>query len=689
MFQVPRSSSPPSTPSLEHKRHQPNAFAAAGTPSGGGAPPPLPLDLTTTPAGAPPSSVFGSLRYDSLKSFPAVAAVSFNTLDSSPQALFTETLSREEAYDAMEEDNDFNTSHNRVTYRGDALDIRYLAKSLAQTLPQLEEPDELVLDTENILERLHTRSRTDAHGLDGLEPALVAAATELVKTWEMGYAPQSAEGLIGPRSDASPIAKAAFLATLQLALYHQPRRSQSSGALRSSASRSSPQPIPGVLVEWLRDSHRPYPQDVEDLFDSDQDPCADVKYWDTIYACTVRGQLDDTIELLRGANFEYALTAQDDGSSEPGYHGRQLGNVQRVINRAVQLLESCPSVQGKNWNTKSADWAIFRKRVHQAVSDLETFAEGSSHDREPSHYAPLQAEHFGMNDIRNDALSVHGMSQRVESQVPWSIYQNLKAMYGILLGTSSEIVASSADWVEATLGLTIWWDGGDEMSKQLTVNRRSLNKSQPPRFSEGDAATSYRQRLTASFQAVVKGNDDAELQVNPRNPVEVALACVFMNDVENLIGILRGLSNTVSVAVTEIAGLGKWLGDSFTPRKLPKGFDESDLMVLSWAQKDTGVKRDDILCHYARLLARRPIFTHSRKRTRSEGWELALQVLGRLDNTESANDRMAQILDQLDVTTAARVEKVFGACSQFGLADLGRRVSEVCRIYSTLILRAC
>lgn len=680
MFQFP-----PSTPDARQKRHDVSNFAASTTPAG--APLPLPSGPSTTPAGPPPSSVFGSPHYQSSVPFPTNSALDSNVLGSSPQGLPGSPDRSEDDYDAMEEDNEFNIPGGRSVQRGDPRDIPYLAKSFGQTLAQLKEGDEVVLQTEHLLETLHHSSRVASVSSRELELATVATTTDLIEVWEAQHPAQSGLASIGPGSDAPLIAKAAFLAKLQFLLHHPPARTDVSGPLRSSARTTQLQPLPGLLVAWLSNSHKPYPQDVEDLLDSHHDPCEDVKYWDTIFACTVRGQLHDTLALLQEANFEYAITALDDGAAKPGYHGRQLGNVQRVIGRTIQLIDACPGAQNADWNTKNAEWAIFRKKVHQAIADLETFAEGNA--SETGYDEPLQAEHFGMSSIRHDGLSMYGLSQRATSKVPWSIYQNLKALYGVLLGTSSEVVASSADWVEATIGLTVWWDGEDERSKQLTVHRRSLNKSQSSPQSDSDSAASYRKRLAAAFHIVIYQNDDAELQVNPRNSVEVALACIFLNDIEGLIGILRGLSSTVGAAVTEIGGMGGWLGAALTSQKLPGGLDQSDLMVLSYAQQDRGLKRDDILIYYANLLARRPSFRNTQTKIARDGWQLATQVLCRLTNAETSKEQIVNVLGRVDVKEADRVEQVLTTCNQLGLLEIGRQTAEVRRRHTLLGSNEC
>jgi hypothetical protein len=49
-------------------------------------------------------------------------------------------------------------------------------------------------------------------------------------------------------------------------------------------------------------------------------------------------------------------------------------------------------------------------------------------------------------------------------------------MYGILLGGATEIISFAQDWVEATIGLTAWWNGddNDEIALgSLAMTRRS------------------------------------------------------------------------------------------------------------------------------------------------------------------------------------------------------------------------
>ena len=92
---------------------------------------------------------------------------------------------------------------------------------------------------------------------------------------------------------------------------------------------------------------------------------------------------------------------------------------------------------------------------------------------------PFQAPHFGITQSQASfRLSV--ASRKAESRVPWTVYEELRKLYQLLMGNEEEILQISADWIEAVLGLTIWWNGendDDIPQGSFAASRRSLMRS--------------------------------------------------------------------------------------------------------------------------------------------------------------------------------------------------------------------
>lgn len=397
--------------------------------------------------------------------------------------------------------------------------IPAIAKDMATQLgvAPLQEPDDLTLQTEVTMDGLQ-RNIKDGDQSITHDAWLSGTVEELGRIWRSCRDQHVKEHpsvrdvtfQIGPSDEEPSYCRAAYLGSLLLQLHHSPAArgmqafavsiyTPSSGFGQSIAppkARYRPTAFPKVLFDWMEQNHNPYSAVSSNLKSHEPNATAHTNYWDVIFSLTLRGKLTDVISIFKQSEFAYARTARDEGQGFAGYSGMTLKNIKRVIDRAVQALQMCPALQDGDWELTGNDWLLFRKRIEQAMADLATFAEGRDRDLEPSSSA-FEASNFGIKS------PTHGLSQsarRAESRVPWTIYQNLRAMYGVLLGGTAEIIASAQDWVEATIGLTAWWDGDEEDTiavSSLALTRRSLRKSQSrtSRFVDLNPTEAYLRRL--------------------------------------------------------------------------------------------------------------------------------------------------------------------------------------------------
>ena len=579
--------------------------------------------------------------------------------------------------------------------------IPAIAKDMATQLglPSLDEPEEFILDTELYLQKLHATTIDEPSEIV-LEAKVSAAVEDLGRLWhscrikdlreweerEGGVLPIERRTLPG-ESDPK-WHQATFLANLFLQLHHPPsaKGMQALAASRTNPSlatgNSSPSPgdftptaLPNVLLDWLDRNNHQYDRVLQGICDHQPNPTADERYWDIALSLTIRGQIAEVIELFMKSDFRHARTASGDGHGKTGYEGTVLKNVERVIGRAVQLLETSPILQDDgDWDVAGSDWALFRKRVEQAMSDLRIVAEG--HDQNTkSDVTTFEALNFG---IRAPDSNITRSTRNVESQVPWPIYQNLQTLYGILLGKTTEIISSAQDWIEATIGLTAWWDGDEEDDipvGSLAMTRRSLRKIQRgSRLIDINPNEAYLRRLSYAFQQIMDDEKEGLLQISSIDVLQVGLASIFEGNVENVVGLLRGLSLPVASAVVEIASIGGWYNPGPSDG-LMDNFDETDLLVLSsYEQRASVVNRDSIMVDFAERLIEIDSLGDL------EGWELSTQIYRRLQDRSTAERKLLSLIRQLDLTSEKRVNRVLQICRTYSFNTEALEIAEVCRV---------
>lgn len=568
-------------------------------------------------------------------------------------------------------------------------------------IASVEEPSDVIINTEDEICRLYDEARKAEYQDVNFSATLADVCSNLTDIWET-YVER--EGLtrkssaqVGPGDHAPNVIKASFLGSLLLQLHHPPLSSETPGGFHNplgfAAPRSlvptnprasAPTPIPKVLLDWLNTN---YPQTAElrALKEYEPNPTASSNFWEILNAAVLRGHLSEAASVLHASDFNYARSALEDGLPQTGYRGAQLQNIQKCINKALQILDSCPGTQHGDWDVKGAEWAMYRKRVLAAVADLEEFAEGGEQQDSEPPVAPnrFQAINFGLKPTAAKTEFSFAQSARMaESRVPWTIYQNLRSMYRIILGDAGAVMNRAQDWVEATISLTVWWDGEDDDESSAQGNGLGASTSihfLRPRVSKlpsSSAEDAYLRRLDRAFSSATNAeSDDGGFRINSLSSLEVGLASVFEGNVDGVLELLQTWSLCVASAVAEVASAGGWLGTATGDKPLT-GLSANDLMVLSYGQDGkvpkSRVGKDDILSSYASGLFERGNIENGVRK----GWELALEVLSRLDNQERMQKSVSELLDKLPLDTAEQMDRAVLLCSELGLEKEGRRVSE-------------
>ena len=577
--------------------------------------------------------------------------------------------------------------------------IPAVAKNLSKQIGpcHLTESDELIIETENLVGQVYPDVSEQQDENQLLSAALSFVPSALCKLWQSCCNKNRRLSVtefsvgIGPREDEPALYKATFVSSLLLKLHHPPPakgkqafavpRNKSSSSFAASfhldGATIRPEPYPKVLLDWLDQNHNPYPTATKDLSSHYPNATAHPNFWDIVSSAVVRGKLVEVVRIFQDSDFRHARSAREEGQSEDGYRGMQLGNITLVINTAIQVLESCPALQDEGWDITGSEWGNFRQRVEQAMSDLSAFAEGRDRDLDPA-VSTFEAENFGM---RSTSRILSRSAREAESRVPWTIYQNLKVMYGLLLGNITELMSFAQDWVEATIGLAVWWDGEDDdriAVGSLAMTRRSLRRSQGrgPRSVDTEPGPAYLRRLAYSFEKVTGSADEETFQVNSTNPVEVGLASIFEGNIEGVMDLLRGWSIPITAAVMEVSTQAGWYEPSPGTGVMDE-FDDNDLMVLSYSRAEKGLSRDGLLVDYAQELFNREGIQDSRLNTYIEGWELSIHILGRVDDIQLANKNVGGILSRIPLDSDMRADKLIEICRTFGLAREAREIAEV------------
>ena len=585
-----------------------------------------------------------------------------------------------------------------------------IARDLSRRLEAapLEEPDDLIIGTEECVSTLYAIISDSNDHPGALASALSGACERLCNLWsscqdrdarKASWREEVVIG-IGPDKHAPSAHSATFLSTLLLSLHH-PAAAKGGQALAVSRRNLStqksivpyspdtplnPTAYPKILLDWLEKNHNPYHAMISEVQTCKPNPTAHDFYWDIIYKLAIRGHFADLIAMLKKADFRHAHTAREDGQGNEGYRGVQLENINMVVGWGIQALQACPALIDDDWHVPGSAWTIFRKRVEKAMDSLVNFAEGRDKDLDPEEPA-FEASNFGLKLTSND---LSRSSRRAESRVPWAILQNLKTLYGILLGGSLEILSYSENWVEGTIALTAWWGGEDDEEVaigSLAMSRRSLrqSRSRGPRLVDTDSGLAYRRRMASAFERVTQDSEDSDdppMLPDTGKALEVALSSIFDGDVTGAIGLIRSMSLPIANAVAEIGTIGHWLRAS-SRDAIVEGLDDDDLDLLSFDRsiipaEEPTVTRTSVMLEYGEELFNRPEFV-GHGGSIVEGWELSIAVLARLGvkSKTSSKKEIRKVLKRLPLASDAQIDKILHMCNDYDMPEDGRKIVEV------------
>ncbi|KAK4449164.1 nucleoporin NUP85 [Podospora aff. communis PSN243] len=526
---------------------------------------------------------------------------------------------------------------------------------------ELTEAPQVILGTEAMINRLYDDGVGEADDEEKLEDTLATVAGRVATLWQ-GYvdklpgSDQEHNAEIGPGPQASPFEKANYLAHLALQVHHS---RYDDGGL------DKPEPLPATLFGWLNEYHNLYAQQIDDVLRHRPSPACHSLFWESIFISLLRGNVNDAMDLLQNAGWGHVKKSQ---RGEYAYSGQALENVESATADTVAMLETCPGLEA-NWEIWSSDWTLFRVRAQGALEHLRRFAEGKGNSLGDSFAASTRSR-----------SSMAGLARRAESQVPWEIYENLNIVFDIVLGSQDAIIGAAQDWCEATIGLFGWWD---ERRPEKNGMAASLSRSQAVVLANGASdVESYLDRLARAFHVTL----ESDFHYNSSSPLEVGMACVFEDNIKAVIGLLRGWSLPIASAVAEIASLGRWLPSH--RRTGAFGFEDLDMDDLEVLGMDPaapdevdGIK-DSTLVQYAQALAHNEELSSVQDKTGAskDGWELAINVLGRMDSHERSEEMVGllvrDLLEGLRADSSETVDRIWALLNSLGMIPFAEETAE-------------
>lgn len=538
-------------------------------------------------------------------------------------------------------------------------DINAYAKGIAASHPNptLEETDDFLLGTEDILEVLEAEDVDRKNEVEA-QGAASQASRELLRFWKDQY-PLSREAIeaqpLTAGSEAPDSAIASLLASLLLPLHHpnawETTSTSQSRKLNRLSGHSGAKTVPEVLFNWLWANHEPGADIVHNTMNNQQGYAAAPEYWDAVLSSTLRGRLDRVWTMLHDVDFR---------SNNPGYTTPQLDYVEEAIDLMLNLLEQCPARTADDWDVKGASWGVFRRQILRTQDELRVLLEGKEGETENIDKSEL-----------NFPLS--RSSRRVESCLPQDVYEVLIDICDILRGDQGVIFNSCYDWIEGVITLTAWWDGEEEEDMTGSTRQR---RSRQTRAVDLTPTLAYRQRLASSFRAILS-EEDLATNIDFSDPIQVATCCIFDGDLEGLVHVLQTYSLTVTSAVVQIAKIGGWLSESALDSRTFRGLDQSDLMVLSYADGPKTSMKDEVLTLYVQALGNRDQFIEAEDNRVIEGWELALMVLSRFDNPYLAAQKVSELLKKIPLASPEKVNKLLELCNGYGFSEQALQIAEV------------
>ncbi|KAJ2897212.1 nuclear pore complex subunit nup85 [Zalerion maritima] len=528
---------------------------------------------------------------------------------------------------------------------------------------ELRENDDVVLKTEELVSRLYDEGVGASDDPDKLDNALAMISSRLNNVWQeylhtLDDSVPERSPSVGPGRDSDNFRKSRWLASLVLQMHHT-RYSSDYGVTTPS--------LPEIMVYWIKDEHDVYSKaQLLEIARFRPSPACHQLFWNSVINSIARGMVSDASKLLTEAGWELVRTHGSRGDF--AYSGQSLQNLQHAVQVTTEMLQSCPGFK-ENWDIHGSEWTLFRIKAKNARDQLVRFAEGKDRVR-------------GMNALRFESgqASISNLAREAESKVPWDVYKNLQSIFDIVLGKQEAITAACQDWCEASVALMVWLDEG-VAGRPMDLSR-SQNLSRSMQLAPAtNTPESYNDRLVRCFHMAVE-----EFPLNPVDFDEITYACAFEGNYEGVVSGLRTWSLPIASAVAEVASLGGWLPPA-EPKNLitMDSLQQEDMELLGMDSRgpdETDGLKDTTLVEYAKELvgleSMHAVFDN--QEIVREGWEVAVEVLGRMDSRAKSEDMVRQVLEnvleKISLDSSSTIDKVWSLLNALGMITFAEETVE-------------
>lgn len=367
-----------------------------------------------------------------------------------------------------------------------------------------------------------------------------------------------------------------------------------------STRKPNPTPSPIEVFKYFLDTHHPNPMtgELQALYTYHPTPCASPEYWPVIAHLALRGELAEVNSLLRKKGWDNIV--REKSKEEPQgsfkYSESEADVIERIINAAIKVVSAAPElfVKGRELERsaeRSAEWWIYRGRVHAAIDELRSLShnsQGVDGDEDEAEYRweTIATTRNGFSARERQKVRqgnrVRGDNKPL-TRVPKDVEAGLMSIYLILTGNIERIIEVAERWQEAVLGASIWRRYLDEEDVQedsamddspnfsglfnRSLRARSIIRAAAPRGTLNQRSGVHRSKHAYNELETLKNSFDRitskDLPIDLTNIREVGTGHILKGNWKALVDLLisredRMVAFTVAEFIVEVAKLAGW-----------------------------------------------------------------------------------------------------------------------------------
>ena len=369
-----------------------------------------------------------------------------------------------------------------------------------------------------------------------------------------------------------------------------------------STRKANPTPSPIEVFKYFLDTHHPNPMtgELQALYTYHPTPCASPEYWSVLAHLALRGELAEVNSLLRKKGWDNIVMekSKEELHGSFKYSEPEFDVIERVVNAAIKVVSTAPQlfVKGREVERsveRSAEWWIYRGRVHAAIDELRSLSHNSQEvagDEEEAEYRweTVMTTRNGFGTRARQKVHVRQGNRvrgdnRPLTRVPKDVEAGLMSIYLILTGNMERIIEVAERWQEAVLGASIWRRYLDEEDVQedsalddspnfsglfnRSLRARSVIRATAPRSTLNQRSGVHRSRHAYNELETLKNSFDRitskDLPIDLTNILEVGTGHILKGNWKALVDLLishedRMAAYTVAEFIVEIAKLADW-----------------------------------------------------------------------------------------------------------------------------------